>query len=81
MARNQWLSPHQKGIVRRYYEHKDTLMTQKLSEIVSDLYLCEDEKKAARLWESAEKALLNLDIHENRVRRVCEARAWRNSPI
>jgi len=39
MARGQYLTPHQKGIVKRYYEHKDTLATQKLGEIVSDLFL------------------------------------------
>ena len=58
MASGQYLTPHQKGIVKRYYEHKDTMLRQKLSEIVSELYLCEDPKKAARLWQKARKALL-----------------------
>jgi len=53
-----YLTPHQKGIVKRYYKHKDTLLRQKLGETVSELYLCEDPSKAARLWEKARKALL-----------------------
>ncbi len=54
-------TPHQRGIIRRYYEHRDDLMSQKLSEIVSDLYLCTDPKKADRLWKSAQTALKNLN--------------------
>ncbi|NOZ22414.1 MAG: hypothetical protein GXP25_15140 [Planctomycetes bacterium] len=63
MARGQHLSPHQKGIVKRYYEHKDTLAVQKLGEIVSELYLCADPKKANRLWQSVHKALVNADAN------------------
>ena len=37
MGNGQYFTPHQKGIVRRYYEHRDALMHQKLAEIVSDL--------------------------------------------
>ena len=59
MAKNQYLSPHQKGIVKRYYEHKGSIASQKLGEVVSELYLCESEKKANRLWKSARTALLN----------------------
>ncbi|MEW6358930.1 MAG: hypothetical protein AB1696_21540 [Planctomycetota bacterium] len=64
MTRGQYLSPHQKGIVKRYYEHKDTLAVQKLGEIVSELYLCTDPKKADRLWQSAHKALVGADANQ-----------------
>jgi len=70
VAKGDYLTPYQKGIVRRYYEHKDSLMHQKLSEIVSDLYLCTDQKKADRLWKSAQKALQNLDAPAARVDRL-----------
>ena len=63
MARGQYLSPHQKGIVKRYYEHKDTLAMQKLGEIVSELYLCTDPKKADRLWQRVHKALVDADAN------------------
>ena len=57
MARGQYLTPYQRGIVKRFYEHRDNLAQQKLGEIVSDLYLCDTEAKADRLWKRVEKAL------------------------
>ena len=74
MTRNQYLSPHQKGIVKRYYEHKDSLMTQKLGEIVSDLYLCTDPKKAEVLWQRAHKALMNAGANRVRVEKLMRDR-------
>ena len=43
-------TPYQKGIIRRYYEHKDTMALQNLAEIVSDLYLAETAKQQEKLW-------------------------------
>jgi len=74
MAKGRHYSGYQKGIIKRYYENKDTLMSQKLGEIVSELYLCEDDKKASRLWRSAATALLNAGVIEARVERVVEDR-------
>jgi hypothetical protein len=73
MPKGQDLSRHQKKIVDRYYEHRDTIMQQKLREIVSDLYLA-DAKKAERLWESARKAMQNLKIDEAAIDRVMRDR-------
>ena len=70
MAKNQFLSPYQKGIVKRYYEHKDTIANQKLGEIVSELYLCESEKKANRLWKSAKTALINAGANSVAVEKL-----------
>lgn len=57
MAKGEYLSRRQKGIVKRYYEHMDTIQLQRLGEIVSDLYLTESTKKADQLWKRAEAAL------------------------
>ncbi len=62
MAKGQHLSKYQKGIVNRYYEHKDTINATKLAETVSEIYLADDPKKAARLWKTAELALTNLGV-------------------
>ena len=67
MAKGRHYSAHQKGIIKRYYENKDALMTQKLGEIVSELYLCDSDKKADRLWKSARTTLLNAGVVEKRV--------------
>lgn len=68
------LTPHQQGIVRRYYDNKEHIMNQKLGEIVSDLYLCDDEKKATRLWKSVETALKNAEAPPARRKRLIKNR-------
>ena len=41
MAKHQNLSAYQQKIVKRYYEHADSITIQKLQELVSELYLAE----------------------------------------
>ena len=59
MSGGQEHSRYQKGVIQRYYEHVDTIALQRLSEIVSDLYLSEGAA-ATRLWNSARTALAKL---------------------
>jgi hypothetical protein len=74
MAHGKHYSAHQKGIIKRYYENKDHIMNQKLGEIVSELYLCTDEKKKARLWKSAHNALVQAGAHKKQAELIVEAR-------
>ena len=74
MAKGDPLTPHQRGIVRRYYDHQDDMVHQKLSETVSDLYLCTDDKKATRLWKSVHTALKKTDAGAARVERIVAER-------
>jgi hypothetical protein len=69
------LTGHQRKIVDRYYEHRDTIMVHKLGEIVSELALAESDKARDRLWARAEKALANLATNEARVRKVLADRS------
>lgn len=57
MAKGQFLTGYQKGIVNRYYEHLDTITVTKLAEAVSELYLSTDQKKTDKLWTTVERAL------------------------
>ena len=66
MAKGQHLSKHQRGIVNRYYEHRDTIALNTLGEIVSELYLADSAANPTRLWDRAEKALANL-VKEERL--------------
>lgn len=75
MPKGQNLTPFQQGVVKRYYDHQDTLMVQKLGEIVSELYLCEDQKKAERLWDRATKALQNTPANPAKVRKALSDRS------
>ena len=74
MAKGQQYSAYQRGVIRRYYEHKETLMTQKLGELVSELYLCASEKKADSLWIRVEKAMTGAGVDEKLVRFVVTKR-------
>ena len=58
-------TPYQKGIIRRFYEHRDTLAIQKLGEIVSNLYLETSEAKIKRGWTSAHAQLLAAGVHKH----------------
>lgn len=48
---------HQQGIIKRHYETADARSIQRLQELVSEIYLCDSEKKADRLWERVRQCL------------------------
>ncbi|HOX05577.1 MAG TPA: hypothetical protein PK280_04170 [Planctomycetota bacterium] len=70
MAKGQHFSSYQKGIVKRFYEHRETLSTQKLGELVSELYLERDRRKLDRLWAKVETALEGAGVDKARIARV-----------
>lgn len=70
MADEKSYTRYQKGVIKRYYDNRETLSTQRLGEIVSELYLSTSEKKTVRLWEQAEKALLAAGANEVWLRKV-----------
>ncbi|HYF51996.1 MAG TPA: hypothetical protein VEJ63_21485 [Planctomycetota bacterium] len=74
MAKGQFHTSYQKGIIKRYYENKEDINSQKLGEIVSELYLADSPAKAARLWKSAETALMNLGANKARVEKIVAAK-------
>lgn len=59
MAKGQEFSRYQRGVINRYYEHADNIALQRLSEMVSDLYLAEGGK-ALQLWKSVATSLAKL---------------------
>lgn len=76
MAKGQNLSRYQQGVVKRYYEHKDTIILQKLSEIVSDLYISGGpSSKAEKLWERAASVLVNTEVDPVRMGEVLKGRS------
>ena len=68
------LTNTQRKIVNRYYDNKDTIMATKLAELVTELYLCTDDKKSTRLWERALKALANTNVKPERIDAIVDAR-------
>lgn len=59
-------SPHQQKIIKRYYNNQDTLQSQRLAELVSELYLAEGKKKA-RAWAAAAAAMQKLGVPQTRI--------------
>jgi hypothetical protein len=57
---------HQQGIIKRYYEHFDKIQLQKLSELVTELYLAEGKKKD-KLWQSAVATMQKLKVPQSRI--------------
>lgn len=74
MAGGREFSAHQRKIIDRYYEHLDTITLATLGEIVSELALCDSDKKAERLWKRAETALAKTRVGADKAREVVAAR-------
>lgn len=75
MAKGQHLSNHQRGIVKRYYKHLDTLTAQRLQELVSELYLCDTDAKRNKLWQRAHESLLKTGANPARIDKVMADRS------
>ncbi len=49
-------------MIGRYYKNLDSIMLQKLAELISQLYLAETPAKREQLWQRAHKAMLKLKV-------------------
>ena len=63
-------TPQQKKIVDRYYENHDTIQSNKLGELLSELWLAEDPKAATKLWGRVQVALMRMGVDANKVAAV-----------
>jgi len=65
-------SEYQKSVISGYYANLDTIMLGKLSELVTELYLAETQKRKDQLWQRAEKAMLKLKIRPAIIRHIIQ---------
>lgn len=56
-AKKRAYSSYQKKVIKRFYENRDAIETQRLQELVTEIYLAGGGKKADRLWERATELL------------------------
>lgn len=81
----QDLSRYQRGIVRRHYEHYDTKLAMRLTELLSDLYIAERTAAAQpsdaaaakaldKLWGRAKENLAKAGIPGEKIARICGER-------
>jgi hypothetical protein len=61
MTKNEY-SQYQKSVISGYYDNLDTIMLQKLSELVTELYLADTKARKDRLWQRAHKAMVKLKV-------------------
>jgi hypothetical protein len=61
MAKREY-SEHQKSVISRYYENLDAIALQRISELVTELYLAKTDAKREQLWQRAHKAMVKLNV-------------------
>jgi hypothetical protein len=66
-------SPYQQKIIKRYYNNYDDIQHQRLSEMVTEIYLAEG-KKLDRLWKGVGDLLRKLEFPACRVDHLLAAR-------
>ena len=59
-------SSHQERIIKNYYQNRDSLALQRLSELVTDLYLAEG-KGREQVWKRITGALEKLGVKPERI--------------
>ena len=64
-------SPHQQKIIKRYYKSFDAIKYQRLSELVTELYLAEG-KKTERLWKQVGELVTTLGLPASRVEHLLQ---------
>lgn len=66
-------TPHQRKIIRRYYENAEAIGYQRIAELVSEIYLA-DSKQLDRLWRQVATALQKIKLPESRVAHILDRR-------
>ena len=64
-------SRHQQRIIKRYYENREAISLQRLSELVTELYLAEGKQRAQQ-WKYIVVALEKLDVPPSRITHLRE---------
>ena len=62
-------SAHQQKIIKRYYDNQDTILIQRLAELVTDLFLAEG-KKRQQVWKRVVTALEKLKVPADRIQHL-----------
>ena len=66
-------SANQQKIIKRYYDNLGDIKTQRLSDLVGELYLCEGKKKE-KAWKDAEEAMAKLNVPAAQIKHLMQKR-------
>ena len=64
-------SSYQKKVIQRYYDNREQIDSQRLSELVTSLYLA-TPKKAEKMWETAADLMQRLKVPPSRIAHVLD---------
>ena len=64
-------SNYQQKVIKRYYDNREQIDEQRLSELVANLYLAEG-KKRVKLWQTARDLMSRLKVPDGRVEHVVQ---------
>ena len=73
MAKNEY-SEYQKAVISDYYANLDTIMLDKLGNLVSELYLAQTKSQQDKLWQKVRKAMDKLNIPQAIIEHIMEKR-------
>ena len=62
----QDFTPHQQKIIKRYYNSQETIQSQRLAELVGELYLAGGKKREG-VWKRVITAMQKLGIPQSRI--------------
>jgi len=74
MAGKFYLTPYQQGIVKRFFAHRDSVLATRLSEAVSELFVCESDTKREKLWKSALDTMARAGVDAADIAQLQESR-------
>ncbi len=65
-------TPYQRRVIRNYYQNQQTIMLQRLGDLVTDLYLAEG-KRRVQLWKRAAAAMEKLQVPSSRIKHILQS--------
>jgi hypothetical protein len=71
MAKREY-TKYQQKVISRFYENRDQIDDQRLSELVTSLYLATTDKQKQKLWAQAAETMTRLKVPPTRVQHVLE---------
>lgn len=72
MAKRDY-TPYQQNVIKRYYDNRDAIDDQRLSELVTNLYLSSGRKQA-KMWETAEQIMTRMELPQSRIDHVVKSK-------
>ena len=65
-------SKYQQKVIKNYYDNREQIDAQRLSELVTNLYLAKG-KKREKFWNTAEEVMQRLKVPPSRIEHVLQS--------